>query len=99
MLARNARSTTGNEVRIRIDTTGKSELAGGATEVHPVGFGAPWRRGGIGRRDGFKIRFSQGSAGSSPAAATTGPRIFLILLRNFCVFFVKMPWFPFGSPK
>ncbi len=42
----------------------------GASECHRVRFVPLWRRGGIGRRDGFKIRFSQGSAGSIPAAAT-----------------------------
>jgi hypothetical protein len=44
----------------------------GAFPVHWLGSASPWRRGGIGRRDGFKIRFSQESAGSTPAAATTG---------------------------
>lgn len=29
-----------------------------------------WLGGGIGRRDGLKIRFPQGSVGSSPTRAT-----------------------------
>ena len=50
------------------------------------------RSGGIGRRVGFKIRFPQGSVGSSPTAGIARIEIRLGIGRSFLMFYAVGMW-------